>query len=58
MDNHVNKIYYGVINEDPKIIRKKLTRPKSPLPEYNLNKFYELLNPTRYDNFKNLSVSN
>ena len=60
MHNNVNKIYYGVFNEDPKIIGKKLPRPKSPIPTYNLNKIYELiiLNSTQYSDFKKLSVSN
>ena len=38
-DNTIpNTSYFGVFNEDPKIIAKKLKRPKTPIQSYNLSK--------------------
>ena len=40
------KIYYGIFNDDPKMIAKRLKRPKAPMPTlmYNLFKFHEDIN--------------
>lgn len=56
------KLYYGIFNEDPKIIAMRLERPKAPMPVYNLNKFYKIINNyislTQVNNPKNLSILN
>lgn len=46
MDNGATekKIYCGIFNDDPKMIAKRLKRPKAPIPKYNLFKFYEDIN--------------
>lgn len=62
MDNGATKkVYHGIFNEDPKIITKRLKRPKAPTLMYNLNKIYKdinLLSLMHINNLKNLSISN
>lgn len=55
------KLYYGILNEDPKIIAMKLKRPKAPMLVHNLNKFDKIINrtsSTQVNKFKKLSILN
>ena len=61
MDNGVTeKIYYGIYNEDPKIIAKRLERPKAPMPTCNFKRYDMpfLSNLACINSLKNLSISN
>lgn len=56
--NATKKLYYGIFNEDPKIIAMNLKRPKTPIPVYNLNKFDKIINHTTSTQPKNLFILN